>query len=79
MTVYNIISMKLQDQKEQVKASSKQFTSIFDFLEKTLLRGRVEKRKKLKQQERLMKGTASNVMESRQTQRQVILLTDEQH
>ena len=38
---------------------------IFDYLEKSLLRGRAEKMRK---QQELMKGTSSNILESRQHQ-----------
>ena len=67
----------VQDQKEQVQTSSNRFMKIFDFLEKSLLRGRTEKKRKLQTQQDLMKGTSSNIMESRQPH--VIILTDEPH
>ena len=57
-----------QDQKEQVKKTSQRLTSIFAFLERTLFRGRAEKREKKKKvhQER----ESSNIQEARE-QREV--------
>ena len=50
---------------------------IFDLLEKSLLRMRAEKKRKLQFQRELIKGTSSNIVESRQSH--VIILTDEPH
>jgi hypothetical protein len=50
---------------------------IFDYLEKSLLRGRAEKKRKLQSQRDLMTGTSSNIVESRQAH--VVILTDEPH
>ena len=72
LSSYMVCFHFMQEQTEQVKASNKQLVRIFDFLEKTLLRGRVEKRKFLQSS---MKGTSSNILESRQSQN--ILLTEE--
>ena len=60
-----------------IQTSSNRFMKIFDFLEKSLLRGRAEKKRKLQSQQHLMKGTSSNIMESIQSR--VIILTDEPH
>ena len=49
-----------------MKETSQRLTSIFSFLEHTLLRGRVEKREKKKVQER----ESSNIQEARE-QREV--------
>ena len=59
-------SFHFQDQKEQVKKTSQRLTSIFSFLEHTLLRGRIEKREKKKVKER----ESSNIREARE-QREV--------
>ena len=67
-SVISFLSLSLsyshsQDQKEQVKKASQRLTSIFAFLERTLLRGRAEKREKKKKvhQER----ESSNIQEAR--------------
>lgn len=57
-----ILIFLFQDQKEQVKQTSQRLTSIFAFLERTLLRGRAEKREKKKVQER----ESSNIQEARE-------------
>ena len=57
--------------------SSTRFMKIFDFLEKSLLRRRTEKRRKLQSQRDLTTETSSNIVESRQSH--VIVLTDEPH
>ena len=69
----------LQEQTEQVKISNKQFWRIFDILEKTLLRGRVEKRRMLKFQQSSMKGTSSNILESRQSWNIMLIEEFEHH
>ena len=56
-----------QDQKEQVKKTSQRLTSIFAFLECTLLRGRAEKREKKK---KVQERESSNIQEARE-QREV--------
>ena len=56
-----------QDQKEQVKKTSQHLTSIFAFLERTLLRGRAEKREKKK---KVQERESSNIQEARE-QREV--------
>ena len=60
----------IQDQKEQVKKSYQCLLRIFDFLEDSLLRGRVEKREKQKAKER----ESSNITEARQ-RREVAIKT----
>ena len=59
-----VIFIILQDQKKQVKTTTSQFGKIFSFLEKTLLRGREEKRKFLEEQKK--KEIHSNILESMQ-------------
>ena len=51
-----------------MKETSQHLTSIFSFLERTLLKGRVEKREKRKVQER----ESSNIQEARE-QREVAI------
>ena len=52
----------IQEQKEQVKASSQRLKRVLDFLERTLLR---EKAKKKEQQQPDRGGTSSNIFQRR--------------
>ena len=68
LTLIIFIPLSLsQDQKEQVKKTSQRLTSIFAFLERTLLRGRAEKREKKK---KVQERESSNIQEARE-QREV--------
>ena len=61
-TVWQSLFPLFQDQKEQVKQTSQRLANIFAFLERTLLRGRVEKREK----KRVQEGEFSNIQEARE-------------
>ena len=61
-----MICFTIQEQQEQAKTSSQRLVKIFDFFERTLLRGRAKKRE---QKQSNKDRTSSNILETRHEKR----------
>jgi hypothetical protein len=67
VTIHHLKCLTIQEQREQVKASSQRLKKVLDFLERTLLRERAEKKK-----QQLIDpgrgGTSSNIFQRSEEQ-----------